>query len=83
MNRAQIIENYLDLSRKAHEVEHYWENGVATDEELDLANNRALHYMGNFGITRKEITDHQDQKRNVTKCDSVDEALAAMQNIFG
>lgn len=82
MDRKQIIENYLELCRKAHEVEYYWENWIATDEELDEANGRAQGYMYDHHITRQEITDHQDTKRNVTKCSSVDEAFATMQKIF-
>ena len=80
--RSNIIENYLELSRKAHEVEYYWETGIATDEELDEANDAALNYYSENGITRQELTDYQDAKRNVTKCNSVDEAFAAMQKIF-
>jgi len=83
MNRNDIIESYLELARKAQEVEYYWENSIATNDELDEANNAALGYYLENGITRQELTDHQDAKRNVIKCKNVDEALSAMQRIFG
>jgi len=82
MNRNQIIETYLDLATKAHEVEYYWENGIATDSELSESNNAALDYYDDNNITRQELTDYQDSKRNVVKTDNVNDALAAMKKVF-
>jgi len=82
MSRNQIIETYLDLAAKAHEVEYYWENGIATDGELSESNNAALDYYDDNNITRQELTDYQDSKRNVVKTDNVNDALAAMKKAF-
>lgn len=82
MNRTQIIETYLDLCRKAHEVESYWETGIATDTELSEANSAALNYYDDHGITRQELTDYNDRRRNVVKTDNVNDALAAMKSFF-
>ena len=82
MNRNKIIETYLELSRKAHEVEYYWESGIATDDELDESNGAALGYYEENGITRQELTDYYDARRNVTKVDNVNDAFAAMQKAF-
>ena len=82
-NRNQIIETYLELARKAQEVEYYWENSIATNNELGAACGAANAYYVENEITRQELTDYQDAKRNVTKCDSVDDALAVMEKLFG
>jgi len=82
MNRDKIIETYLELARKAHEVEYYWETGIATDPELAEANNTALEYYADNNITRQELTDYYDAKRNVVKCNNLDEAKQALSNFF-
>jgi len=82
MDRGQIIETYLELSRNAQEAEYYWENDTGSEETFKALANNALAYYDYHGITRQELTDHQDAKRNVTKCNNVDEALAAMEKIF-
>jgi len=82
MDRGQIIETYLELSRNAQEAEYYWENNTGSEETFKALTNNALAYYDYHGITRQELTDHQDAKRNVTKCNNVDEALAAMEKFF-
>ena len=82
-DRNKIIESYLELSRKAQEAEYYWENGAGSEETFRSLADNAFEYYDYHGITRQELTDHQDAKRNVTKCKNVDEAFAAMQKIFG
>lgn len=83
MNRNQIIETYLELSRNAQEAEYYWENNTGSEETFKALANNAVAYYNYHSITRQELTDYHDSKRNVIKCDSVDDALAAMKKIFG
>lgn len=82
MNRDKIIETYLELARKAHEVEYYWETGIATDAELAEVNTDALEYYADNHITRQELTDYNDARRNVVKCKNLDEAKQALNNFF-
>jgi len=83
MDRNQIIENYLTLARNAQEAEYYFENDTGSEEAyVDAADAAHLYYREN-GITRQELTDHNDAKRgNVVKCDNVNDALAAMKKAF-
>jgi len=82
MDRGQIIETYLVLSRNAQEAEYYWENNTGSEETFEALANNALSYYNYHGITRQELTDHNDAKRNVVKCDNLDEAKQALSNFF-
>jgi hypothetical protein len=82
MDRKQIIETYLELSHNAQEAEYYWENNTGSEEVFKALANNALSYYNYHGITRQELTDYNDSKRNVVKANNVDEALAAMENFF-
>jgi len=82
MDRKQIIETYLELSRNAQEAEYYWENNTGSEEVFKALANNALSYYNYHGITRQELTDYNDSKRNVVKANNVDEALSAMENFF-
>lgn len=86
MNRAKVIETYLDLSRKAQEYEYYWEVGTGTEDDFVEAADAADAYFCENGITRSELTDHNDRKRTgrdkVIKAANIDEAKAALNNFF-
>jgi hypothetical protein len=82
MDRKQIIETYLELSRNAQEAEYYWENNTGSEEVFKALANNALSYYNYHGITRQELTDYNDSKRNVVKVNSTKDALAAMENFF-
>jgi len=82
MNRNKIIETYLELSRNAQEAEYYWENGTGSEETFKSFANNAIAYYDYNGITRQELTDYYDTRRNVTKSDNVNDAFAAMQKVF-
>jgi len=83
MNRNDIIESYLELSRNAQEAEYYWENNTGSEETFRSLADNAAEYYDYHGITRQELTDHQNAKRKVVKCNNVDEALAALGKVFG
>jgi len=70
MNRNQIIETYFELARKAHEVDYYWEQSIATNNEWQEANGAVLRYYFEHNITQQELTDYYD-------------AVAALQKKFG
>ena len=82
MNRNQILETYLGLSRKAQEAEYYFDMGTGIEEEYNKAANAAIEYYSENNITRDELTNYRDSYRNVVKTDNVDDAFAAMQNFF-
>lgn len=82
MDRKQIIETYLELSCKSQEAEYYWENNMGSGEAFKTLAQNALSYYNYHGITRKELTDYNDSKRNVVKVNNTKDALAAMENFF-
>ena len=83
MNRNQIIENYLDLAAKAQEAERgYLFLDTNSKDVFDEALDVAVSYYRDNNITRQELTDYDDSKRNVVKTDNVDDAFAAMQKAF-
>jgi hypothetical protein len=79
MNRNQVIETYLDLAGKAQEAERGY---LFLDTNSKEAVNVAMSYYRENGITRQELTDYNDSKRNVVKCDNVNDALAALRKAF-
>ena len=83
MNRNEIIENYLDLAAKAQEAERgYLFLDTNSKDVFDEAVNVAMSYYRDNNITRQELTDYNDSKRNVVKCDNVNDALAALRKAF-
>ena len=82
MDRSQIMETYLELSHNAQEAEHYWENDTGSEETFKALANNALAYYDYHGITRQELTDYNNTKQTVVKCDNHNAALAAMKNFF-
>ena len=83
MNRNQIIKTYLDFAGKAQEAERgYLFLDTNSKDVFDEAVNVAMSYYRENGITRQELTDYNDSKRNVVKCDNVNDALAALRKAF-
>jgi len=83
MDRNQIIKTYLDLADKAQEAERgYLFLDTNSKDVFDEAVNVAMSYYRENGITRQELTDYNDSKRNVVKCDNVNDALAALRKAF-
>jgi hypothetical protein len=83
MDRNQIIKTYLDLAGKAQEAERgYLFLDTNSKDVFDEAVNVAMSYYRENGITRQELTDYNDSKRNVVKCDNVNDALAALRKAF-
>jgi len=82
MDRNQIIETYLELSRNAQEAEYYWENDAGSEDTFKEFANNALSYYDYHGITRQELNDYNDRRRNAVKVDNVEDALTAIENFF-
>ena len=81
-NRNEIIEKYLELSRKVQKAGADFEVGVSDLSKLLEITDEFIQYSDDNDITRQELTDYQDSKRNVTKVDNVKDAFAAMQKAF-
>lgn len=82
MSREHIIETYLNLSRKAQETEADWENGNVSETTFIEAADAAHLYFYENNITRNELTEYNDRKRNVVKASTVEEAAASLTNFF-
>ena len=82
-DRNNIIESYLELSRKAQAAEYYFENETGSLENYFETSEAMVDYKLDNGITQEELNEYHDSRRNVTKVDNVDDAFAAMQKLLG
>lgn len=80
--RADVLENYLRLSREAQEIEYMVDNSNTKGDDLFQAQTRLLEYYASNGITRQELDRYHNMKRKVKKVDGVSGALAAMDKFF-
>ena len=82
-DRNNIIESYLELSRKAQAAEYYFENETGSLENYFETSEAMVDYKLDNGITQEELDAYHNSRRNVTKVDNVDDAFAAMQKLLG
>lgn len=84
-NRYEILEEYVELSKATQELEYLKEHYHLPDDDFDAyfeARKKQFDFLCEWGISRKELDEHQKSKSRTQVASSIDDAINTMENFL-